>query len=126
MTPLAQAVVVICVVVVTAALVVALLAFRRTAIRAESVLHLVERELRPMSSQLESLAAEIKTLARNANQELERASVIVSRLDDLTVRAARLLGAVGGFTRAGQMVGVAAGLKKGLDVFIGRMKSRRV
>lgn len=126
MTPWAQAVVVICVVVVTTALVVALLALRKTAIRAESVLHLVERELRPMASQLESLAAEIKTLARNANQELERVSVIVSRLDDLTLRAARLLGAVGGFTRAGQMVGVAAGLKKGLDVFIGRMKSRRV
>ena len=126
MTPWAQAVVVICVVVVTAALVITLLSLRKTAVRAESVLHLVERELRPMASQLESLAAEIKTLARNANQELERVSVIVSRLDDLTLRAARLLGAVGGFTRAGQMVGVAAGLKKGLDVFIGRMKSRRV
>ncbi len=126
MTPLAQTVVVICLVVVSAVLVATLLSLRKTAIRAEGVLHVVEREIRPMASHLESLAAELKALARNANQEIERVSVIVSRLDDLTEKAVRLLGAVGGFTRAGQVVGVAAGLKKGLDVFVGRLRSRHL
>jgi uncharacterized protein YoxC len=126
MTPLAQAVVVICVAVVSVVLVVTLLSLRKTAVRAESVLHLVEREIRPMSSQLEGLTAELKTLTRNANQELERASVIVSRVDDLSLKAARLVGAFGGFTRAGQVVGVAAGVKKGLDAFLGRLRGRHL
>jgi uncharacterized protein YoxC len=124
MTPLAQAVVVICVVALTAVLIATLLSLKKAAVRAESVLHLVEREVRPMASQLESLAAELKTLSRTAQQELERVSVVVRRIDDVSLKLARLVTAVGGFTRAGQVAGVAAGLKKGLDVFIGRLRSK--
>ena len=124
MTPLAQAIVVICIVALTAVLASTLLALKKTALRAESVLHLVEREIRPMASQLEALAGELKTLSRSANAELERVSVVVRRVDDVSLKVARLVGAVSGLTRVGQMAGAAAGVKKGLDVFVARLLNK--
>lgn len=124
MTPLTQAIVVICIVVLTAVLASTLLALKKTALRAESVLHLVEREIRPMASQIEALAGELRTLSKSANAELERVSVVVRRLDDVSLKVARLIGAVSGLTRVGQMAGAAAGVKKGLDVFIARLMNR--
>jgi len=125
MTPLAQAVVVVCIVVLSAALVSTLLALKKTASRAESVLQEVEREIRPMMSQLESLTAELRDLSRNANEEMKRISLVVRRAEDISVKVAKLLSVVGGLTRIGQYASVAAGVKKGLDVFVGRLKAKR-
>jgi uncharacterized protein YoxC len=112
MLPLAQVVIVACVVVLTAALVSTLLALRKTALRAESVLQLVEREILPMASQIESLSNELRTLSRHANDELERVGVVVRRVEELSGKVARLLIALSGFTRAGQVVGIAAGVRR--------------
>lgn len=124
MSALAQAVIVVCLVALTAAFISALLSLKRTASRAESVLELVEREIRPMASQIEALAEELRGLSRQATRELEHVSVVVRRVDDMSVKVARLVGALSGFSRVGQMVGVAAGLKKGLDVFVSRLRHR--
>jgi uncharacterized protein YoxC len=124
MTPLAQGVIVICIVVLTAVLASTLLALRKTALRAESVLHLVEQEIRPLATRLESLTGELSILTRHANQELDRISLVVRTLEDASVKIARLLGAVGGFTRVGQVAGAAAGVKRGLDVFIRRFRDK--
>ena len=124
MTPLSQTIVVICIVVLTAVLASTLLALKKTALRAESVLHLVEREIRPMASQLEALAGELRTLSKTVNAELERVSVVVRRVDDVSLKVARLVGAVSGLTRVGQMAGAAAGVKRGLDVFISRLLNK--
>lgn len=123
-TLLAQAIIVICVVALTGALVGTLVSLRRMANRAESVLQLVEREIRPMASQLEALAEDLRGLSRQATRELERVSVVVRRIEDLSVKLARLAGVVSSLTKVGQIVGVAAGLKRGLDVFVSRLKSR--
>ena len=48
MSPLAQAVVLVCLVALTIALVIAVVALRRTVQRAEAVLAVVEREIRPL------------------------------------------------------------------------------
>ncbi|HEV8437320.1 MAG TPA: DUF948 domain-containing protein [Methylomirabilota bacterium] len=125
MTPLAQALVVACIVVLTAVLVSTLLALRKTALRAESVLHIVERELEPMATQIESLAGELRTLSHHVDAELERVGIVVHRLEEVTTKAARLIGALAGLTRVGQYAGVAAGVKKGLDVFIRRFRDHR-
>jgi uncharacterized protein YoxC len=124
MALLAQAVVVACIVVLTAVLVSTLLALKKTALRAESVLLQVEREVRPMASQIESLADELGKLSHHANDELARVSVVVRRLDEVSTKVAAVLGVVGGFTRVGRAVGVAAGVKRGLDVFVRRLKDR--
>ena len=124
MTPLAQAVIVVCIVVLTAVLVSTLLALRKTALRAESVLLEVEREIRPMASQLESLTDELSTLSHSANEELARISLVVRRLEDVSAKVAAVVGVIGGLTRVGRAVGVAAGVKKGLDVFIRRLRDK--
>ena len=124
MTPLAQGVIVTCIVVLSAVLVSTLLALKKTALRAESVLHEVEREIRPLASQIESLTTEIRTLSHHANEELDRVAVVVRRLEDVSLKVARLLGVIGGLTRVGQYAGVAAGVKKGLDVFLRRLQDK--
>lgn len=124
MTPLAVGVILACVVSLTIVLISTLLSIKKTAARAESVLAQVEREVRPMASELESLTGELQKLSRNANDNLQRIGGIVDRVEDISVQTARVLGAVGGLTRIGQYAGMAAGLKRGVEVFIHRLKER--
>jgi uncharacterized protein YoxC len=124
MTPLAVGVILACVVALTIVLISTLLSIRKTALRADSVLGQVEREIRPMASELESLAAELQNLSRNANDNLQQIGGIVDRIDDISVQAARVVGAVGGLTRIGQYAGMAAGVKRGVEVFLHRLKER--
>ncbi len=123
MTPF-QLVLTLCAVIVTVVLVSTLRALRKTAVRAEEVLHLVEREIRPMANQIESLAEEVRTLAHNANENMDRVSLVVQRAEDISYKVARLAGVVGGFTRVGQYAGIAAGVKRGLNVFVSRLRHR--
>src|SRR5262245_37425422 len=125
MTPVAQGAIVVCVVVLSAVLVSTLLALRRTAIRAESVLHVVEQEIRPMVTELESLTAELRELSKTANDEMKRISVIVRRAEDVSVKVARVAGALAALTQAGRYLGVIAGVTKGVDVFVRRLGARR-
>jgi uncharacterized protein YoxC len=124
MTPLAVGVIVACVVALTIVLISTLLSLRKTALRAESVLAQVEREIRPMASELETLAGELQKLSRNANDNLQRIGGIVDRVEDISVQAARVVGAVAGLTRIGQYAGMAAGVKRGVEVFLHRLKER--
>ena len=124
MTPLAVGVILACVVALTFVLISTLLSLRKTALRAESVLAQVEREIRPMASELETLTGEMQKLSRNANDNLQRIGGIVDRVEDISVQAARLVGVVGGLTRIGQYAGMAAGVKRGVEVFLHRLKER--
>lgn len=124
MTPLAVGVILACVVALTIVLISTLLSVRKTAVRAESVLAQVEREIRPMASELESLTGDLQKLSRNANDNLQRIGGIVDRVEDISVQAARLVGAVAGLTRIGQYAGMAAGVKRGVEVFLHRLKQR--
>lgn len=122
MTPLAVGVILACVVALTIVLMSTLLSIKKTALRAESVLAQVEREIRPMASELETLTGELQKLSRNANDNLQRIGGIVDRVEDISVQAARVVGAVRGLTRIGQYAGMAAGVKRGVEVFLHRLK----
>ncbi len=124
MTPLAVGVILACAVALTIVLMSTLLSIKKTALRAESVLAQVEREIRPMASELENLTGELQKLSRNANDNLQRIGGIVDRVEDISVQAARVVGAVGGLTRIGQYAGMAAGVKRGVEVFLHRLKER--
>jgi uncharacterized protein YoxC len=124
MTPLATGVILACVVALTIVLISTLLALRKTAVRAESVLAQVEREIRPMVSEIEGLTAQLQKLSRNANDNLERIGVVVERVEDISLQVARVVGVVGGLTRIGQYAGMAAGVKRGVEVFLHRLKDR--
>jgi uncharacterized protein YoxC len=124
MTPLATGVILACVVALTIVLISTLLSLRKTALRAESVLAQVEREIRPMVTEIEGLTAQLQKLSRNANDSLERIGAVVERVEEISVGAARVVGAVGGLTRIGQYAGIAAGVKRGVEVFLHRLKDR--
>jgi uncharacterized protein YoxC len=121
---MALLVIAFCAAVVTAVLVPTLLAIRRAASRAETVLMVLEREIRPMAGQLHGLTEELRALSKHADQSVERMGTVIERVDDMTTRVARVVGVVGGFARVGQLVGAATGVKKGLDVFISRLISK--
>jgi uncharacterized protein YoxC len=124
MTPLAVGVILACVVALTLVLISTLLSVRKTALRAESVLAQVEREIRPMASEIESLTGELQKLSHNANDNLQRIGGIVDRVEDISMQVGRVVGAVGGLTRIGQYAGMAAGVKRGVEVFLHRLKER--
>ena len=104
------------------ALVAAVWALRRMAQRAEAVLMIIEQELRPLIGQALALTEDVRTLTREASRELERVGAVTDRVDDIATGLSRFVATLSGLTRAGQIVGVAAGLKKGLDVFVHRFR----
>jgi uncharacterized protein YoxC len=104
------------------ALVAAVWALRQMAQRAEAVLTIIEQELRPLIGQALALTEDVRTLTREASRELERVGAVTDRVDDIATGLSRFVGTLSSLTRAGQIVGVAAGLKKGLDVFVHRFR----
>jgi uncharacterized protein YoxC len=124
MNPLAVAIVVICVVAITVSLVLALLALRRVLKRSEVVLGLIEREIRPMAAQLGALTEEIRGLSHQVTLEVERLVVVTRHLDEITTTVGKIVAAIAGISRVGQIVGLAVGLRRGLGVFVSRLKSR--
>jgi uncharacterized protein YoxC len=121
----AEIVVVVCVVVVTVAVIPAVLALRRAAERTERVLALAERELQPLTGRVQALVDDLRAMTRDVREELERLGALGERAQDLSEGLGRVLSAVSGLTRAGQLVGVAAGLKTGLDVFLHRFRKEQ-
>ena len=123
MTPLAQAALVICAVVLTVALVVTLATFRRATARAEIVLQLVEREIRPLASQVEALAADVRALSQTANRELERVSGVVRRVEDISLKIARVVGVANNLASVRGITGVSSGLRTALSAFVSRLRT---
>src|SRR5262245_6837557 len=124
MQPWAQAVIVLCVVAVTIALVPALLALRRVTERGERVLAVLERDLVPLTERFKELVDEFRSLSHDARTELARVAMLADRAEDVASNVRRVLNALAGLTRAGQLVGVAAGIKTGLDVFLHRFRKQ--
>lgn len=124
MQPWAQAVIALCVVAVTVALIPALLAIRRAAERSERLLAVAERDLTPLGEHLKSLVDDFRLLSRDTRVELARVAELTDRAEEVATGVGRVLTAVSGFTRAGRLLGVAAGLKTGLDVFLHRLRKQ--
>jgi uncharacterized protein YoxC len=121
MTPLAQTVLVLCAVVLTVAIVATLLSFKRTAARAEIVLQLVEREIRPLASQIEGLAGDLRAVSQAANGSIQRLNGILGRVEDISLKVARIIGVANSLTSLRGISGVASGAKTGLSVFLSRL-----
>jgi uncharacterized protein YoxC len=122
MQPWAQYVLVGCAVLVTAALVTAILALRRALRRTDAVLEIVEQELRPLIGQAHGLTEEMRDLTRETYREVVRIGEVTEHVESAAAGVSRLVGALSGLARAGQVVGLAAGLRRGVDVFVNRMR----
>ena len=121
MTPGAEWILVVCAVVLTIVICATLISLRRTAARAESVLAIVEREIRPLASQVEALAGEMRTLSQTANGSMQRVSAIIGHVEELSLKAARVVAVAHGLTSIRGITGVASGAKTGLSVFLSRL-----
>ena len=122
------AVLAVCALALTVALVAAIVAAAGALRRAERVMAVLEREIDhevpPLLAGLRELIEELRLLGRGATSELDRIGEITGRVQEATAAAARLLTALSGLTRAGQLVGIAAGVKTGVDVFLHRLRHR--
>jgi hypothetical protein len=104
------------------ALVAAVWALRGVAQRAEAVLAIVEQEMRPLIGQGLALTEDVRGLTREAGRELERVGAVTDRVEVVAAGLGRIVTTLGSLTRAGQIVGLAAGLKRGIDVFVHRLR----
>ena len=125
MPPWAQVLLTLSAVVLMLAFVAVALALRRLARRAESVLTIVEQEMRPLVGQAHALPEDVRALTREAGRELERVGAVTDKVGSVADGFARFVGVVGGLTRAGQLVGVAAGVKKGVRAFVQRLRKEQ-
>jgi uncharacterized protein YoxC len=122
MQPWTQVVLAVCAVALTAALVVAVLALRRVLGRIAAVLHIVEQELRPLIGQVNGLSDELRELTREARNEVAQIRQVTERLQVLADGLARVVTGLAGLARVGQLFGLAAGLRRGADVFVQRLR----
>ena len=122
MLPWAQAVLIVCAVVLTAALAAAILALRRALRRTDAVLAIVEQELRPLIGQAHGLTEEMRDLTRETRREVERIGEVTEHVESAAAGVSRVAVALGGLARAGQVIGLAAGLRRGVDVFVSRLR----
>jgi uncharacterized protein YoxC len=122
MQPWVQVVLSVCALALTAALVAAILALRRALRRTDAVLAIVEQELRPLIGQAHGLTDEVRELTRESRREVARIGEVTEHVETAAAGLSRLVVALGGLARAGQVVGLAAGLRRGVDVFVSRLR----
>lgn len=121
----AEIVLIVCAVAITVALVPALIAVRRASERAERVLAVAEQELRPLIGEVQNLLQDVRMTSQEVRDDVARIGAMAERAQDLSEGLGRVVSAVAGLTRAGQLVGVAAGIKTGLDVFFHRLRRQQ-
>ena len=125
MHPWTQPILLACAIALTAAVIALLLAVKRTADRAHAVLRIVEEELRPLIGQAHALSDEVRLLTREASLEVKRVGEVTERVNNVAEGVERMVSAFAGLTRAGQIIGMVAALKKGVDVFVQRMSKHQ-
>jgi uncharacterized protein YoxC len=114
----------LCAVALTCALVGVLLSLKRVLDRAGGVLTVVETEIRPTAAEARALTSEMRTLSRHLQDEIDAVGLVIERVRGLVDGLSRVVTGLAGLTRAGQVIGIAAGVRKGIEVFVERWRSR--
>lgn len=102
-----------------------LLQLSRAARSAEQTLTAVEREIRPLASQIQALLQEHRTLAQQATRDLREVEGLALRGQEILGRLTNLTSLLGSVGAVGRVIGVAAGVTKGANVFLRRLGRRR-
>jgi uncharacterized protein YoxC len=97
----------------------------RTARAAEQTLVTVDHELKPLTTQVQALLQEHRTLAQQATRDLRQIEGIALMAQDVLARVTNLTSLLSSFGTVGRVVGVARGLQKGIDVFVHRLARNR-
>jgi uncharacterized protein YoxC len=122
MQPWAQLVLTACAVALTAAVVAAVLALRGTLRRTDALLGIVEQELRPLIAQVHGATEEVRELTHAIRLEVKRVGEVTERVQALADGLGRVVSGLSGLARVGQVVGLVAGLRRGVDVFVQRLR----
>lgn len=101
-----------------------LLQVARTARAAEQTLASVDREVKPVTTQIQALLQEHRTLAQQATKDLRQIEGVAVMAQDVLGRLTNLTSLLASFGTVGRVVGVARGLQKGIDVFVHRLARR--
>jgi uncharacterized protein YoxC len=125
MQPWAQLVLIACAVALTAALVSAVLALRRALRRTDALLGIVEQELRPLIAQVHGATEEVRELTHELRLEVKRVGDVTERVQAVADGLGRVVAGLSGLARVGQIVGLAAGLRRGVDVFVQRLRGNQ-
>ena len=107
------------------AVIPALLQVARTARAAEQTLNTVDHELKPLTTQVQALLQEHRTLAQQATKDLRQIEGIALMAQDVLARVTNLTTLLSSFGTVGRVVGIARGLQKGIDVFVHRLGKNR-
>lgn len=107
------------------AVIPALLQVARTARAAEQTLTTVDHELKPLTTQVQALLQEHRTLAQQATKDLRQIEGIALMAQDVLARVTNLTTLLSSFGTVGRVVGIARGLQKGIDVFVHRLGKNR-
>jgi uncharacterized protein YoxC len=116
---------VLCALALTLALVAAILALRQALQRTARLLAALEQELEPTLGDLRGLTQEAKAATHEVRISVIRLSAVIERAHQVTEGLGGLVTGLWGLTRAGQIVGIAAGIRKGIDVFVQRLATPR-
>lgn len=111
-----------CAVAVSIALVLAVLSARRTLERTTAILAVVERELGPLATEARGLTTDARALTQQTTHDVRRAGEVIERVGDTAAGMSRVVNGLAGLARAGQIVGLVAGLRRGVDVFVDRLR----
>jgi uncharacterized protein YoxC len=125
MQPWAQLVLIACAVALTVALVAAVLALRGALRRTDAVLAIVEQELRPLIGQVHGVSEEMRELTKEARLEIIRVGEVTEQVQAVAAGLAKVVAGLGGLARVGQVVGLAGGLRRGVDVFVQKMRGEQ-
>lgn len=123
MSPWWQIPLVLCAIALTIVLVAAILALRRTLERLEQVLAVVEQKLGPTLEDVRGLTQEAKAITHDARTSLSRLSAMIDHVSQVTESVGTFVVGLRGLTRVGQLVGIALGVRKGVDVFVERLRA---
>jgi len=102
-----------------------LLQVARTARAAQQILASVDHELKPLTTQIQALLQEHRTLAQQATRDLRQIEGVTLMTQDVLARVTNLTSLLSSFGTVGRVVGVARGLQKGIDVFVHRLARNR-
>jgi ABC-type transporter Mla subunit MlaD len=125
MQPWSQLVLLACAVALTAAIVSAILALRGALRRTNAVLGIVEQELRPLIAQVHGVTEEVRELTHELRLEVKRVGDVTESVQAVAEGLGRLVSGLSGLARVGQIVGLAAGLRRGADVFVQRLRRKQ-
>jgi hypothetical protein len=122
MQPWSQVVLVACAVALTAAVVSAVLALRGALRRMDALLGIVEQELRPLIAQVHGATEELRELTHELRLEVKRVGDVTETVQAVTEGMGRIVSGLSGLARIGQVVGMAAVLRRGVGAFAQRLR----